>query len=216
MLEVVVLLGGHGVFVAGFPAVPRALDIVPFQYFFLGVEDVGHDDEVAPADLVALDVLFDELVQAVELGDHGVRILLQVVVVALEDRPQELVLAVLDCLEHVLPISRVVEEGAALALAREGSHRIHFSHHQRSHQPVRTDRSDVLFVVDVENLADVVERVGSVVGEGVDGRVVVLVPEAAGNELEVILEAEVFGLLIDHLLEALDAPDCHLDADHHI
>ena len=61
-----------------------------------------------------------------------------------------------------------------------------------------------------------IEGVGSVVSERIDCLCIVLVAEAAWDELEIILQTEVFGLFADHLLEAADAANGHLDANHHV
>ena len=61
-----------------------------------------------------------------------------------------------------------------------------------------------------------VEGVGRIVGEGVNSGIVFLISESPWHQFEVILEAEVLRLLVDHLLEASNAPHRHLDADHHV
>jgi hypothetical protein len=169
LLEIVVLFCGEGVSVSGLPAVPRTLYIIPFHYFFASVEHVGHDDKIKPACFLACLVLFYYLVQSEELGDQGIRVLVDVEVVVFEDGPQKLILPIAYGLEHILPIGSVVEEGATLALTGQRGHRAHLAHHQRGHQFVGTDAVDVLLVVDFEYFADVVEGVGGVVGEGVYG-----------------------------------------------
>ncbi len=61
-----------------------------------------------------------------------------------------------------------------------------------------------------------VEGIGGVVSEGVDGGGVLLIAEPSWNQFEVVFEFEVFGLLVNHLLEAPYRPHCHLDPDHHV
>ena len=87
LFEVIVFLGRSWVLISGFSSVPRSLDVVPLHYYLLGVEDIGHNNEVASADLVTLVVLLDQLVQAEELGDESVGVLFEVVVVIFEDSP---------------------------------------------------------------------------------------------------------------------------------
>ena len=61
-----------------------------------------------------------------------------------------------------------------------------------------------------------VEGVGSIIGKGVNGGGVFLIPESSRHQLEVVLQPEVLGLLVDHFLKASDASHRHLDADHHV
>jgi hypothetical protein len=216
LFEVVVFLGGGGVGIVSSSADPGAFEVIAFNDLLLGVEDVGHDDEVAAVDLIAFLVLLDEFVQAVEFDDHGFGVLLEVVVVVLEYVLQQFVLALAHRFEHVLSVGGVVEETAALALAGQRSHGVYLAHHQGGHEAVGPDAADVLFVVDLEEFADVVEGVGGVVREGVDGGGVLLISEPSGDQFEIVLESEIFGFFVDHLLEAAYAPHCHLDADHHV
>jgi hypothetical protein len=215
-LEIIVLLGSFGIAVLVIAAVGGALDVVPFDDPFPGVEDIGHDDEVAPAGFLSFIIFFNQFVESEEFGDEGIWIFLDVIVVVFKDGAEEAVFTLVNGFEHVLSVSGVVEEGAGLALTGEGSHRGDFAHHEGGHEFVGADTVDVVLVVDFEDLADVVEGVGCVVAEGVDRRVVVVVAKPPGNQLEAVLQAEVLGLLADDLLQALDAPDCHLDADHHV
>lgn len=154
--------------------------------------------------------------QSEEFGDEGIGVLLEVIIVIFEDGTEEFILAVADGLQHVLAVCRVVEERSALALAGERGHGVDLAHHEGGHESVGADAADVVLVVDFEDLADVVEGVGSIVGEGVNGGVVFLIAEPSGDQFEVILEVEVLRLLVDHLLEASHAPHRHLDADHHV
>lgn len=73
-------------------------------------EEVVHDDKVNLLPVRKLDAM-----QAVKARDECVRVLLDVLVVILEDRPEELVLAVSDRLDDEAVVAREVEEGTALA-----------------------------------------------------------------------------------------------------
>lgn len=61
-----------------------------------------------------------------------------------------------------------------------------------------------------------VESVGCVICETADTRDVILVSESPWDQFEVILEIEILGFFVDHLLIPSDTSHCHLDADHHI
>jgi hypothetical protein len=75
---------------------------------------------------------------------------------------------------------------------------------------------DVLLVVNFEDFAYVVESVWSIVSEGVNGRVIVLISEFSRDEFKVVFEVEVFGLLTNNLLETFDTSYCHLNTYHHV
>jgi hypothetical protein len=75
---------------------------------------IVHDDEV---DLFASREL--DSVEAVESRQEGVRVLLDVLVVVLQDRAQELVLRVPDRLDDEAVVARKVEERPALARRTE-------------------------------------------------------------------------------------------------
>ena len=77
-------------------------------------EQVVHDDKV---DLLAVRDL--DPVESVELGEQGVRVPLDVLVVVAEDHAQPLVLAVMDRFDDVLVVAGEVEEAAALARRAE-------------------------------------------------------------------------------------------------
>lgn len=96
LFKVIILLGRRRILISSLPSVPRPLNIIPLHYFFLSIEDIGHNDEVTSADLIPLIVLLDQLMQAEEFCDEGVRVLFEVVVVILEDGAKEFVLAVAD------------------------------------------------------------------------------------------------------------------------
>ena len=169
LLKVQIFLGGLRVFVEVLSAHPGALKVVSFDDFLLGFEHVGHNDEVTSTYLLALVVLLDQLVQPKKLSDQRIGVFFQVEVVVLEDASQEFILAALDCFEHVLPISRVVKERSTLTLTGQRSHRAHFAHHKRCHESVGTNTADVVLIVDFEQLSDMIESVGGIVGEHVDG-----------------------------------------------
>ena len=61
-----------------------------------------------------------------------------------------------------------------------------------------------------------VEGVRGVVGKRKDSGIVVFIAEAFGDQLKVVLQAEILRLFVDHLLEAFYASHCHLDANHHV
>lgn len=79
--EIQVLLGGVGVHVCVLSAIGRALQVVPLDDSLIGVEYIGHNDEVNPADDLAFMVLLQQFVQPKESGNQGVRVRLYVVVV---------------------------------------------------------------------------------------------------------------------------------------
>ena len=79
----------------------------------LSVEDIGHNDEVDSLDPRRPCKL--DLMQSHESSDHRVWIGQHVVIVILHDCFEVLELIVTDRLEHVEPISCVIEEGAGLA-----------------------------------------------------------------------------------------------------
>ena len=116
-LEVIIFLGRSGVFISCFSSIPRTLDIIPLYDLLLSIEDISHDNEVAPTDLIALIVFFYQLMQAEELSNQGIRVLLEIIVVILEDSPKKFILTVADGLEHVLAICSVVEERSTFTLA---------------------------------------------------------------------------------------------------
>lgn len=163
-------------------------------------------------------VPFDQLVQSKELCDQRIGVLFDIVIVIFKNTPQKLILSVVDSLEGILTVGRVVEERTAFALTGQGSHRTDLPHHQRCHQLVWTDRVYVVFVVDFEYLTDVVESVRSVVSERKNRRVVILIliPKFPGNQFKTVLQPKIFGLFADDFLKPFDAPDCHLYADHHV
>lgn len=63
-----------------------------------------------------------------------------------------------------------------------------------------------------------VEGVWGVVSELADVLevLVLLTPESSRDKLEIVLEFEVLGLLVDHLLVPFDTPHRHLDPYHHV
>lgn len=61
-----------------------------------------------------------------------------------------------------------------------------------------------------------VESVWRVVREGINRRLVLFAAEPSGDQFEVVLEFEVFGLFVNHFLEPFHTPDSHLNTDHHI
>lgn len=183
---------------------------------FRGVEDISHDHEVALPNDLSLLILLYKLVQAEEFSNESIGVIFDIRIVVFEDGSQMFVLPIMDSLEHILAISRIEEERPALTLTGESTQRSDLPHHKRSHEFVGADTVDVLFIVDVEYLADVVECIGGIVSETADAGDIVLSSEPAGNQFEVILEIEVSRLLVDHLLVATYTPHCHLDTDHHI
>ena len=199
-----------------FPPVPGPLDVVPLDDFVLGVEDIGHDNEITPIHYLSTLILLDQLVQAKELCDHGLRVLLQVVVVVFQNGPEELVLPILNGFEHVLAISCVVEERATFALTREGSHGVDLAHHEGCHQLIGPYTLNVFLIVDVEDLSDVVEGLWGIVSEATNLRDIFFITESPGHQFEVVFEVEVFGFFVDHFLVASDTSHCHLDAYHHV
>lgn len=86
------------------------LEVVSLVNIPMGREEVVHDDEV---DLAAAREL--DTVKAVEAREEGVRVLFDVLVIFLEDAPQELVLRVSDRLDDEAVVAREVEKGARLA-----------------------------------------------------------------------------------------------------
>jgi hypothetical protein len=108
-------------------------------------------------------------VQAEEFSNQRLWVSLDVVVIILQDIPQKFVLSVTDGLEHVLAVSSVVKERAALALTGQRSHGVHLTHHQRCHQPVWTNAADIVFVVNLEYFADVVKGIRRIIRERIDG-----------------------------------------------
>jgi hypothetical protein len=62
----------------------------------------------------------------------------------------------------------------------------------------------------------VVKSIGGVVGKITDTGEGGVITESSGDELEVVFEGEVFGLLVDHLLVATDTTNSHLKTDHHV
>ena len=64
-------------------------------------------------DLASVGYLYT--VQTVELGEESVGVLLDMVVVVLENLPQELVLSVVNGFDDVLVITREIEKAATLA-----------------------------------------------------------------------------------------------------
>ena len=77
-------------------------------------EEVVHDDEVDLAPVREL-----HAVQAVEAREQRVRVRLHVLVVLLEDPPQELVLRVVDRFDDEAVVAREVEERARLSRRAE-------------------------------------------------------------------------------------------------
>jgi hypothetical protein len=80
------------------------------MYISMRREKIVHDDEM---DLASIGYL--HAVQAVKLGEKCVRVFLDVVVVVLQDLPEELVFGVVYGLDDVFVVSREIEEAAALA-----------------------------------------------------------------------------------------------------
>lgn len=112
-------------------------------------EKVVHDDEV---DLFASREL--DSVQAVEPRQEGMRVLLDVLVVVLQDRAQELVLRVPDRLDDEAIIARKVEERSALAGRTEFRQDV-----------LGGEGDEVVGRVEVEVLAQLAEYPGSIVFE---------------------------------------------------
>lgn len=154
--------------------------------------------------------------EAKELGDERVRVLLYVVVIVFEYFAQMLVLPVVNSFEHILTIRSVVEKGSALALAGQSRQRGYFSHHEGSHEFIWSNAVNILLVVDVEHSSDVVEGVGGVVSEATYPGQEILVSKSSGHQLEIILQVEVLGLFVDHFLISSHTPHCHLYTNHHI
>ena len=149
-------------------------------------------------------------------GNHSLGIGLDVAVVIFEDGSEELILFVTDCLQHVLSISCVIKERPTFALTGQGSHWVDLAQHQRGHKSIRTDTHDIVFILDIENFPYVVECVRCVVCERVDGRLVLFASKSSRDQLKIVLEFEVFGLFINHLLVPSYASYCHLNTNHHV
>lgn len=56
--------------------------------------------------------------QSKELGDKCFWILLDVVIIVLQYLSQKFVLSIMNCLQRVLAVSSIIEEGATFSLAR--------------------------------------------------------------------------------------------------
>lgn len=127
-------------------------------------EEVVHDDKV---DLLAVREL--DAVEAVESREERVRIVLDVLVVLLEDAPEELVLRVPDRLDDEAVVAREVEERARLAGRAELGEDV-----------LGGEGDEVVTRVEVEVLAEFAKDPGGVVLEleVVLGRRRELVPDA--------------------------------------
>lgn len=80
----------------------------------MGREEVVHDHEVDLAPVGHLDAM-----EAVELGDERVGILLDVLVVLREDLAEEFMFGMMDRLDNVLVVSGEVEEAPAFPRGAE-------------------------------------------------------------------------------------------------
>jgi len=125
------------------------LEVVSFVDIAMGREEVVHDDKV---DLAAAREL--DTVKAVEAREEGVRVLLDVLVILLEDAAQELVLGVSDRLDDEPVVARKVEEGARLARRA-----------QLGEDVLGGERDEVVGGVEVEVLAQLPEDPRSVIFE---------------------------------------------------
>jgi hypothetical protein len=115
----------------------------------MGRKEVVHDDKV---DLAAAREL--DAVKAVEAREEGVRVLLDVLVILLENAAQELVLRVSNRLDDEPVVARKVEEGARLARRA-----------QLGEDVLGGERDKVVGGVEVEVLAQLPEDPRSVVLE---------------------------------------------------
>ena len=112
-------------------------------------EEVVHDHKVNLAPVRQL-----HAVQAIEAREQRVRVRLEVHVVVLQDREQELVLAVPDRLDDEAVVAREVEERARLARRAELGQDV-----------LGGEREQVVGRIEAEELADVAEDPGRVVLE---------------------------------------------------
>mmetsp|Transcript_30656 Transcript_30656/g.85939 ORF Transcript_30656/g.85939 Transcript_30656/m.85939 type:complete len:442 (+) Transcript_30656:312-1637(+) len=226
VLEVDVLEGDAGVVFLWrrLPANPRAFQVVAAVNLEGSVEHVGHDHEVQFLDrsFAAADALGSfphaEAVQAQEADEQRPWLAEDVVVVAFEHLLQEQVLLGCDCLEHVVAVGCVVEEGSALALRRQLRQRRQVPKHHVAQQLLGPDGPHVDVVVDAEALSYPLEDHRGVVHEPShchalrDGAV-----EDVGHprdDAELLLHPEVARLQLSlHLM--LRAPHGHPDANHH-
>lgn len=120
--EIIVFFCSLRIIVCSLPAIPRPLYIISLHNFLSRVEHIGHDYEIAPACLLSLIVSFDQFMETKKFSNQGIRILLNVIVIVLEDISQELVLSIVDGLEGILAVSSVVEERTTFTLTRQRSH----------------------------------------------------------------------------------------------
>ncbi len=57
------------------PALPRALNVKSFDDLFISIEDIGHNNEVAPRDLFFFLIFFYKFMESIEFGDKCIFIL---------------------------------------------------------------------------------------------------------------------------------------------
>lgn len=200
----------------GLSPIGRPLDIIPLYNFLFRIEHICHNHEITFPYHFTLSIFLNQLMKPEEFSNKSLRVLFNIVIIVFKYCSQLLVLSIVYSLQHVLAISCIIEEWATLSLARQSWQRSHFAHHQRCHEFVGADAVDVLLIVDVENAADVVKGVWSVVSKAADSGEVSVIPEPPGHQFKVVLEIKVFGLLIDHFLVASDTAHCHLNTNHHV
>ena len=113
-------------------------------------EEVVHDHEMDLATSRKLDT-----VKTVESGDEGVRVGLDVIMVALEDAQEVLVLGMVDSLDNIFVIAGKVEEGPRLSGATEFGENVFGG-----------EREEVVGRVDMEvGFAEVTEDPGRIIFE---------------------------------------------------
>mmetsp|Transcript_57303 Transcript_57303/g.178095 ORF Transcript_57303/g.178095 Transcript_57303/m.178095 type:complete len:342 (-) Transcript_57303:141-1166(-) len=203
---------------------PGALEVVPAVDLEGSVEHVRHHDEVellqrvvgavgAPAPLADA-----QAVQAQEAHDEGAGVLHDVVVVALQHVPQQLVLLRRHRLHHVAAVRGVVEEGAALALRGELGERGEVPQQHVAQQLLWAHGAQVVVLADAEAGADPLEDHGRVVDEARDGHALrgrgVEHAREPRHDAELLLHFEVHRLQLTWDLLPATA-NGHADADHH-
>lgn len=76
----------------------------------LRVEDVGHNYKIAPTAFLTALIFLYKFVKSEEFCNERIGIMVQVLVVTLENRPQKFILTVMNSFKHVFAVGGIVEE----------------------------------------------------------------------------------------------------------
>ena len=131
--KIIVFLCHFRIRIIGLSAIPGSFNIVPFGDVFPGVEDIRHNYKVILPDHIPSMVFLCQFMQPEKFSDEGIRIFFYIIVVVPQNCSEMFILPIVNGLEHISSICRIIKKRSAFTLAREPCQGSYFPHHQRCH-----------------------------------------------------------------------------------